>query len=540
MGSFHSKLQCFMESVFRPFCARKPAAHFHWPCFVVFYAVIANLPYWIASHEFGFFHRLGWFCTEFTMVGLLALFVPPIFAGALLLAVIAADLVAAVCITYYLSIPVSLSNIGVFHALSSPRQHAAVAVVLLALLMAAFAAYMPGTSIRGKDRWRAAACLIIFAVLCVSVDSVTVTLTTGHLPNPLRMSAVADGVDLNMSRVQRLARLPIIRLVHIEMFDVLARASVKASHSSTFSVPSATAAAISSEGLSLGKSSQELPNLVIVLVESWGLATDLPLNEALVQPYLQPDLRARYEVVQGTVPFHGATIAGEARELCGDSTGFHLLSASANELKSCLPARLTALGYHDIALHGMGGLMFRRSAWYRTIGFQEIWFNDRFKQQGLPDCMGAFIGTCDAAVADWIGRRLEVQSADPYFVHWMTLNSHLPLLVPSTLPDGAPCLSALSLTPRTPLCSWYQLVANVHQSVSELAMGALARPTIFVIVGDHAPPFVNTALRNRFSQTVVPYVLLLPRADHYSSSRILTHNSVIPPGKQQRPSAQTP
>ena len=540
MGFLRSQLQDFMKLVFRTHCAGKPAAHFHWLYFVVFYAVIANLPYWIASQEFGFSHRLGWFCTEFSMVGLLALFVPPIFAGALLLSVIAVDMVAGVCGTFYLSIPVSLLNTGVFHALSSPRQHAAVGVVLLVLLMAVFAAYMPGTSIRGKDRWRAATCLIAFAVFCVSVDSILYTCSTGHLPNPLRMSAVADGADLSLSRVPRLARIPIIKLVHLEMIDARTRASEKANHSSTFFVPSATAAAISYEGLSLGKSSQELPNLVIVLVESWGLATDLPLNEALVQPYLQPELRARYEVVQGTVPFHGATIAGEARELCGDSIGFHLSSASANELKGCLPARLTALGYHDIALHGMNGYFFRRSTWYRTIGFQEIWFNDRFRQQGLPDCLGAFIGTCDAAVADWIKRRLEVKSADPDFVHWMTLNSHLPLLVPSILPNGAPCLPAQSLTPRTPLCSWYQLVANVHQSVSQLAMGALARPTIFVIVGDHAPPFADIALQNRFSQTVVPYVLLLPRADHYSSSRILTYNSVIPPGKQQRPSPQTP
>jgi phosphoglycerol transferase MdoB-like AlkP superfamily enzyme len=187
----------------------------------------------------------------------------------------------------------------------------------------------------------------------------------------------------------------------------------------------------------------------------------------------------------------------------------------------------------------MGGSMFSRSTWYRTIGFQEIWFNDRFRQQGLPDCMDAFVGTCDAAIADWIKRRLEVQSADPYFVHWMTLNSHLPLLVPSILPDGAPCLPALSLAPRTPLCSWYQLVANVHQSVSQLAMGALARPTIFVIVGDHAPPFVDTALRNRFSQTVVPYVLLLPRQENNSSSRILAHNTILPPEKAPQPSGQT-
>jgi phosphoglycerol transferase MdoB-like AlkP superfamily enzyme len=188
----------------------------------------------------------------------------------------------------------------------------------------------------------------------------------------------------------------------------------------------------------------------------------------------------------------------------------------------------------------MGGSIFSRSSWYRTLGFQEIWFNDRFSQQGLPDCNGPLVGTCDADIAGWIRRRLEVKNSDPYFVHWMTLNSHLPVFVPSGLPDGAACLAALSLSPQSPLCSWYQLVANVHQSVAQLAMGALARPTIFVIVGDHAPPFVAPELRNQFSHAVVPYILLLPRQENKSSSLISARNSLIPHGKATRTSGQTP
>jgi phosphoglycerol transferase MdoB-like AlkP superfamily enzyme len=143
-------------------------------------------------------------------------------------------------------------------------------------------------------------------------------------------------------------------------------------------------------------------------------------------------------------------------------------------------------------------------------------------------------------VAEWIERRLEKQNANPYFIHWMTLNSHLPVLVPATLPAGAPCLSSLSLTPETPMCSWYQLVANVHQSVIQIAMGTLARPTIFIIVGDHAPPFVDPELRSRFSNTVVPYVLLLPRTDNDTPSQILAHNTSMPPKNMNRHSRLTP
>jgi hypothetical protein len=61
------------------------------------------------------------------------------------------------------------------------------------------------------------------------------------------------------------------------------------------------------------------------------------------------------------------------------------------------------------------------------------------------------------------------------------------------------------------VCSWYQLIANVHHSVADIAMSKLARPTVFVIVGDHAPPYSDPSLRDMFSQSVVPYVLLVPR-----------------------------
>jgi phosphoglycerol transferase MdoB-like AlkP superfamily enzyme len=41
-------------------------------------------------------------------------------------------------------------------------------------------------------------------------------------------------------------------------------------------------------------------------------------------------------------------------------------------------------------------------------------------------------------------------------------------------------------------------------------MSRLTRPTVFVIVGDHAPPF-GDQLRSQFLKSEVPYVLLLPR-----------------------------
>jgi phosphoglycerol transferase MdoB-like AlkP superfamily enzyme len=274
----------------------------------------------------------------------------------------------------------------------------------------------------------------------------------------------------------------------------------------------------------------------MVLVESWGRADDSAMREALTRPYENVALQARYQVEEGMVPFYGGTIAGEARELCGNSMGYKLLSASERDVAGCLPGRLTGLGYEDIAVHGMNGHLFRRSSWYKTIGFKDQFFNDYFKQQGLPDCQGAFTGTCDADVAKWIGNRLEQNDSKPQFVHWMTLNSHLPVPMPPDLRTGAPCTADLGLSPGTALCSWYQLIANVHRSVAELAMGRLNRPTVFIVVGDHAPPFNDPALRDRFSKTDVPYLLLMPRTQVGLSERVLAQNAPAAPGKSGKAS----
>lgn len=157
--------------------------------------------------------------------------------------------------------------------------------------------------------------------------------------------------------------------------------------------------------------------------------------------------------------------------------------------------------------------MFNRSVWYQTIGFQESWFHSQLKRQRLRDCPGAFVGTCDADIAAWIGQRLGAQSSQSQFIHWMTLNSHLPVNVPTNLPGGALCSASLALHADTVLCSWYQLIVNVQRSVAEIALKPSGRPTVFVIVGDHAAPFADPALQQRFRPAEVPYVVLLPRTD---------------------------
>jgi phosphoglycerol transferase MdoB-like AlkP superfamily enzyme len=206
--------------------------------------------------------------------------------------------------------------------------------------------------------------------------------------------------------------------------------------------------------------------------------------------------------------------------------GFRLLNASKAELQNCIPQRYAGSGYHTMSVHGMDGHMFNRLTWYNTIGFQEKWFRDRFRAQRLPECKGAFAGTCDSAIAEWIGGRLRERETNPNFLYWVTLNSHLPVPTPPPLSVSASCSISPLLLQQSAFCSWYQLVSNVHTSVAKLSMTQLGRPTVFVIVGDHAPAFANPVVRSQFSSEVVPYVILTPRPNAYPAGlRALKTNS---------------
>lgn len=485
--------------------------------YVAFYTILVNLPFWEASRWLGI-EPLGRFTLEYVGVGLVALFVPQILAAVLLLVLTLADLLSGVSATYYIPPVECLTAIGSLRNFASARLFAVAAVVVLILLATGFTALFPMSAIRGRYRSCAAGALIMFAVVTVSLDCALIVHETGGISSIFQSVHQGDAIRVNYLNHEWNSRYPIIRLIRSEkMFSVNPEnPSIAKAEYSTIS--SAAAVAIRSAGLVTGAGTSKMPNLVIVLVESWGLSNDSFIRGSLVQSYFQPNLLSQYTVLQGVVPFYGPTVAGEARELCGSKMGFHLLVASQRELENCIPNTLASLGYRSIAVHGMDGYMFRRLQWYGRIGFQEHLFRDQFRQQGLPDCVGAYIGTCDQAIAEWIGQHLSKRDTSPQFVYWVTLNSHLPVPLPSQVPNGLSCALSAGLSHEPALCSWYQLVANIHYSVSLLAMTKRTRPTIFAIVGDHAPPFSNPDLRGQFSGALVPYVLLEPRQENIAPS----------------------
>jgi len=254
------------------------------------------------------------------------------------------------------------------------------------------------------------------------------------------------------------------------------------------------------------------PDIILVLTESWGLAKDDRVNQAQVQPYRNPAMVNLYRVQTGSVQFAGGTTSGETRELCGDTQGISSFSGPNAYFAECWPARLKNVGYRTLAVHGYAPGMFRRWEWYKRFGFEDSAFLLDLKHDGATMCNGAFPGICDADVAQWIGDRLLThRDGKPDFVHWVTLNSHLPV---PRLGKNIPLqqCAAAGIDRQEQLCSWFTLVRRVHESVARLALRPGLRPTVFVIVGDHAPPFIQEETREQFSQTRVPFVVLIPRS----------------------------
>jgi hypothetical protein len=457
--------------------------------YAVLFGLLANIPMWIAGGT----HTIdvsGWFNLDFLAVGVVALFLPRAISASLLLLAILLDFLAQISRTYFITPAEFLSNIQEIGDMPARLIAQLCAGVFLILAITSGVFFLP----KLKRRFATAFLLASFALVCRGGGALEEYF--GGLP--LQTGA------LDYERPTRSIRV----LISAECHEGDLIEEVENDRKASTPVQGAANAAY--HWLSSNSRDARLrPDFVLVLVESWGKSTDQVLRQSLVQPY-EANLGGRFTVLEGSVPFHGPTISGENRELCGRSGGQSVMEAPADAFRNCLPDELRDQGFHTIAIHGNHGSFYHRKEWYLRAGFQETWFKWNLESAGLPDCAGLFIGVCDSAIASWIGKRLERPDADPRFIYWVTLNSHLPVPNPPSLPTLAPCNAEPSLAADVELCNWYRLILNVHQSIASLAGRNGPRPVVYVVVGDHAPPFSEPALRDSFDQSAVPYVILLP------------------------------
>jgi len=263
-------------------------------------------------------------------------------------------------------------------------------------------------------------------------------------------------------------------------------------------------------------------DVLLVIVESLGQAVDDSLNHLVLSPLLGQNVRERYEVRKGTVPFSGATSSGEFRELCGEDRDYRL--APRDTLSRCLPAMFRARGYRTMSFHGYRGRFYDRNTWYPLVGFDKSLFAPELARAGATKACGTiFVGACDAAVARVIVDSLKAPRAigERHFTYWLTLSSHFPIDVSGSENSSLSCNSIPEASRSTDVCHLMRLWRVAIENVAAIATNPELRPTRIVIVGDHSPPFALQQHRALYSQTVVPFIELVP-VDH-SPHRFASH-----------------
>jgi hypothetical protein len=443
---------------------------------------------------------MGYLNLDLMLCGALALFLPAPWTPVLMFLSMAVDLVEGLARTWFFR-PSDLVD-AARSVVSLPAARIAVYGASALTVYGGFActSYMlRRRTARCLRVWTAAALLLVTG-LSVTIDVIWGERRGSGFRDSMGRFSITGVPELNLFRQWEMVN----RLGHAGPRDV--RQTDSASAHALELLP----------GIATGQK----PNIVEIVVESWGQDRAGTIDGRLLANYRVPQIDRRYRIVTGTAPFWGSTVPGEIRELCSSTLGLGVLHiTSGTDLSGCLPAKLRRMGYRTEAVHGYFGGMFDRYRWYPLLGFESNWFEDRLRSEGLRSCAGAFPGICDGQVAPWIGARL-ARSSGPLFLYWMTLNSHLP--VPAKLSELNPvsCDFDSQVGATEAFCAWFKLEYQVHQSIADLASRADIPPTAFIVVGDHAPPFVDPAIRNRFAGDRVPFVLLIPRGGGQNPERV--------------------
>ena len=252
---------------------------------------------------------------------------------------------------------------------------------------------------------------------------------------------------------------------------------------------------------------EEFQTIILIVVESLGEFSDRVLNDLQMAPILALENQAGIVINSGKMAFEGSTVPGELRELCGIKLLAVHPDTSILPIEDCLPKVLNGAGYRTFAIHGFIGTLFSRNRWYPALGFDDVWFAPEIDEQiyKANRCGIAFHGICDVDIWKMIVALNSSEYESKNFIYWLTLSAHLPVEHPKHS-NSLTCSNYKSLAQNTELCD---LVLRHRQLFSEIALSvkrAELDNTRIILVGDHAPPFINNDTRSLFSSKYVPYV----------------------------------
>jgi hypothetical protein len=236
--------------------------------------------------------------------------------------------------------------------------------------------------------------------------------------------------------------------------------------------------------------------ILSVSVESMGVEANQAKWDANVK-HISLALGDEYELITArSQPYSGATLSGEARELCG--IHFDNIPYADRDLAAfdgCIPAILARSGYVSSSWHGGDTWFYNRKIIYARMGFSKSSFFGDVAPSVSNVCSFLFVAVCDkdllSHAVNSFGR------SDREFVHVMTIDTHLPLTNP--LID---CAAAADQQP----CLFRSMLFDVFEDIGEAVAKAKFKPDAIFISGDHAPPFVDGRSRSEFRPGTVMWI----------------------------------
>lgn len=268
------------------------------------------------------------------------------------------------------------------------------------------------------------------------------------------------------------------------------------------------------------KGLQPAPKMLLVVSESWGVPVNTDVQKQLLAPLARLGNKILWQA-EGELQFHGATVAGELREICNLSPNHFNLRDVTEGFDSCLPNYLRANGYHTSALHGASGVLYDRIYWYPRAGFDEITF---FENKVWERRCYSYPGACDFEAI----KVAEAALAQPgkQFFYWLTLNSHAIYDLRDLVIDVFDC-NKYAIPDNSQVCRNLKLQAQFFFSLSQSIEAGNFAGVEVIIVGDHDPIITNLEEKTaHFADNKVPWVKFSVR-DNVELLPVL-HNDLAP------------
>ena len=249
---------------------------------------------------------------------------------------------------------------------------------------------------------------------------------------------------------------------------------------------------------------------ILILVESWGLNKNDQLQSELTRSLNLVAEQKGYTINKGQTPYRYLTQIAEMREITGYLRTFSSVDSSFISKHSLFLVKQRQ-GYHVIGLHAYSSGFYNRQKWWPSLGVQEMFFANEFSDLGLPFGGNPFFrGAEDTAIANWLMQRVSIQKDRKEFYHWVTLNTHLPLLDRNSNEYKSFALRWKNQGIDPDILQLSFQLREFFENLSNAILRSDTRAHI-LLIGDHAPPFLDPAARGAYDGNYVPYIELRPK-----------------------------